>query len=158
MKRYKALLVLIVFISSVASAQQTTMPFFNIRMYGATGNGKAVDTKAINDAIDAAAKAGGGTVFFPAGTYLSYSIHLKSNISLYLDQGCELLAADSSAGGRYDDPEPGAGNAFQDFGHSHWHNSLIWGENLENVSILGPGTIDGKGLSRGFTGRRTGKE
>jgi polygalacturonase len=90
---------------------------------------------------------------FPAGTYLSYSIHLRSNISLYLDQGCELLAADSSAGGRYDDPEPGAGNAFQDFGHSHWHNSLIWGENLENVSILGPGIIDGKRLSRGFTMR-----
>jgi polygalacturonase len=74
-------------------------------MYGATGDGKTVDTKAINDAIDAAAKAGGGTVFFPAGTYLSYSIHLKSNISLYLDQGCRLLAADSSAGGRYDEAE-----------------------------------------------------
>jgi polygalacturonase len=125
MKRCTALLVLIVFISSVVSAQQTATPFFNIRMYGATGDGKTVDTKAINDAIDAAAKAGGGTVFFPAGTYLSYSIHLKSNISLYLDQGCRLLAADSLAGGRYDDAEPGAGNAFQDFGHSHGHNSLI---------------------------------
>jgi polygalacturonase len=104
MKRCTALLVLIVLISSVVSAQQTATPFFNIRMYGATGDGKTVDTKAINDAIDAAAKAG-GTVFFPAGTYLSYSIHLKSNISLYLDQGCRLLAADSSAGGRYDEAE-----------------------------------------------------
>ena len=123
----------------------------NIRDFGAKGDGKTVDTKAINDAIDAAVKQGGGTVFFPAGTFLSYSIHLKSNISLYLDQGCTLLAADSSDGGRYDEPEPGPGNRYQDYGHSHWHNSLIWGENLENVSILGPGTIHGKGLSRGFT-------
>jgi polygalacturonase len=124
--------------------------WFNIREYGAKGDGKTVDTKSINDAIDAAAQQGGGTVYFPAGTFLSYSIHLKSNIALYLDQGCVLLAADSSAGGRYDEPEPGPNNKFQDYGHSHWHNSLIWGENLENVSILGPGTIYGKGLSRGF--------
>ncbi len=123
----------------------------NIRDFGAKGDGKTVDTKAINDAIDAAAKQGGGTVYFPAGTFLSYSIHLKSNISLYLDQGCTLLAADSAAGGRYDEPEPGPDNKFQDYGHSHWHNSLIWGESLQNVSILGPGTIFGKGLSRGFT-------
>jgi polygalacturonase len=118
-----ALLIVSVFISSVASSQQTTTSAFNIRMFGATGNGTTVDSKAINDAIEAAAKAGGGTVYFPAGTYLSYSIRLKSNISLYLDQGCTLLAADSSAGGRYDDPEPGAGNAYQDFGHSHWHTA-----------------------------------
>src|SRR5687768_6226890 len=53
---------------------------FNIKDFGAKGDGKTVDTKAINDAIDAAAKAGGGTVLFPAGTFLSFSIHLKSNI------------------------------------------------------------------------------
>ena len=123
---------------------------FNIRDYGAKGDGNVVDSKAINDAIEAAVKVGGGTVYFPAGTYLSYSIRLKSNISLYLDQGCTILAADSSHGGRYDEPDPGPGNRFQDYGHSHWHNSLIWGENLENISILGPGTIYGKGLSRGF--------
>lgn len=132
-------------------AQQPAV--FNIRTYGAKGNGKAIDSKAINAAIEAASRAGGGTVYFPAGTYLSYSIHLKSNISLYLDQGSVLLAADTSAGGRYDEPEPnewGDRYHYQDFGHSHWHNSLIWGENLQNISILGPGLIDGLGLSRGF--------
>ncbi|MEJ7737456.1 MAG: glycosyl hydrolase family 28-related protein [Chitinophagaceae bacterium] len=129
------------FISSLVCAQQLAGPVFNIKMNGAAGDGKTNDTKAINDAIDAATKAGGGTVFFPAGTYLSYSIRLKSKISLYLDQGCTLLAADSAAGGRYDEPEPNEHDKFQDFGHSHWHNSLIWGENLENISILGPGTI-----------------
>jgi polygalacturonase len=152
MKKYHALWLLGMFIvSTVSSAQETTTGFFNIRMYGASGDGKTNDTKAINNAIDAAVKAGGGTVFFPAGIYLSYSIHLKSNISLFLGQGSTLQAADSSAGGRYDDPEINAHDKYQDFGHSHWHNSLIWGENLENISIFGPGTIYGKGLSRGFT-------
>jgi polygalacturonase len=155
LSKYLSLRACILFIVLVLS---TTMSFANpvqsnwlsIKDFGAKGDGKAVDSKAINDAIEAAVKTGGGTVYFPAGTYLSYSIHLKSNISLYLDQGCTLLGADSAAGGRYDDPETGATNGYQDYGHSHWHNSLIWGENLENVSILGPGTIYGKGLSRGF--------
>ena len=134
----------------VSFSQNASGPWINVKTFGATGNGKTVDTKAINDAIIAAAGSGGGTVYFPAGTYLSYSIHLKSNIALYFDQGCTLEGADVGSGGRYDDPEPGAGNPYQDFGHSHWHNSLIWGENLENVSIGGPGVIYGKGLSRGF--------
>ncbi|HZG26426.1 MAG TPA: glycoside hydrolase family 28 protein, partial [Chitinophagaceae bacterium] len=147
------LLILACLVSAVLVPAQpvTSKAWLNIRDFGATANDKKVDTKAINNAITAASKAGGGTVYFPAGTYLSYSIHLKSNIALYLDQGCTLQAAELSDGGKYDEPEPGAGNKFQDFGHSHWHNSLIWGENLENVSILGPGTIYGKGLSRGFS-------
>ncbi|MHA4846194.1 rhamnogalacturonidase [Flavitalea antarctica] len=124
--------------------------WFNIRDYGARGDGKSVDSKAINETINAASLAGGGTVYFPAGTYLSFSIRLKSNISLYLDQGSVLLAAEPGAAGRYDSVETGANNKFQDFGHSHWHNSLIWGENLDNISVLGPGLIYGKGLSRGF--------
>ena len=122
---------------------------YDVRAFGARGDGKSVDTRAINSAIDAASAAGGGTVHFPAGTYLSFSIHLKSNIALYLDQGATILAADpKEAKGSYDQPEPNQWDMYQDFGHSHWHNSLIWGENLENVSILGPGLIDGKGLTR----------
>ncbi|RYZ26344.1 MAG: glycoside hydrolase family 28 protein, partial [Chitinophagaceae bacterium] len=74
-----------------AKVARTGNSFYNIKDFGATGNGKTLDTKAINDAIDAAAKAGGGTVYFPAGTYLSFSIHLKSNIAFYLDQGSVLL-------------------------------------------------------------------
>ena len=126
---------------------------FDVRTFGAIGDGKTLDTGAINQAIDAAAAAGGGTVVFPAGTYASYSIHLKSNVGLYLDHGATLLAADppaEGAPGGYDAPEPNAFDKYEDFGHCHWHNSLIWGENLENVSILGPGRIFGKGLSRGF--------
>ena len=129
---------------------------FDVKKFGAKGDGKAVDTPAINRAIDAAAAAGGGTVFFSAGTYRCYSIRLKSNIALYLDQGATILAADPKDGdGKYDPPEPNQWDQYQDFGHSHWHNSLIWGENLENISILGPGRIWGKGLVRSGNQSRT---
>ena len=127
---------------------------FSVRNFGAVGDGKTVDTPAINHAIDAAAAAGGGTVYFPAGSYLSYSIHLKSNVVLYLDMGATILAADVPAegttSGGYDPAETNPGdNKFQDYGHSHWHNSLIWAEDQHNFGIIGPGLIFGKGLSRG---------
>ena len=122
----------------------------NVRAMGAAGDGRTVDTPAINKAIEAAAGAGGGTVLFPAGTYLCYSIHLKSNVALYLDRGATLLAGETGQGGNYDAAEenPEAGQ-YEDFGHRHWHNALLWGVGIENVSILGPGLIWGKGLSRG---------
>src|SRR5581483_11192955 len=130
-----------------------TAGVYDVRAFGAKGDGKALDTPAINKAIEAAAAAGGGTVRFPAGTYLSVSIRLKSHISLYIDQGATILAAAPSEGVAYDPPEPNpAGGKFQDFGHSHWHNGLIWGEGLENISILGPGLIWGKGLIRNDRG------
>ncbi|EOD64770.1 rhamnogalacturonidase [Amycolatopsis vancoresmycina] len=122
--------------------------FFDVTKFGAKGDGRTIDTAAINRAIDAAAVRG-GTVYFPAGTYASYSIHLKSNIALYLGANATILAAAPAGGKGYDPAEPGAGNPYQDFGHSHWHNSLIWGENLENVTIEGPGKIDGQGLVAG---------
>src|SRR5262245_29773805 len=138
---------------------QKQSPFtgaFEVKKFGAKGDGKALDSPAINKAIDAAAAAGGGTVLFTAGTYRSFSIRLKSNVGLYLDQGATILAADPKDGdGKYDLPEPNQWDQYQDFGHSHWHNSLIWGENLENISILGPGRIWGKGLVRTGSQSRT---
>jgi polygalacturonase len=122
---------------------------YDVKAFGARGDGKTLDTPAVNKAIEAAALAGGGTVYFPAGTYLCFSIRLKSNIGLYLDHGATILAADpKTTKGSYDLPEPNEWDMYQDFGHSHWRNSLIWGIGLENVSILGPGRIDGQGLTR----------
>jgi polygalacturonase len=123
---------------------------FDVRAFGAKGDGATIDSDAINRAIAAASAAGGGTVYFPAGTYASHSIRLRSHVGLYLDHGATLLAADTGKGRGFDPAEPGPGNAFQDFGHSHWHNSLIWGENIEDISITGHGRIDGRGLSRGL--------
>lgn len=131
-----------------------TSPEFNVCAFGATGGGKTLDTPAINEAIVAANGAGGGTVRFPAGTYLCYSIRLKSNVALYLEPGATILAASVPVEGRtsgaYDPAEPNVPwDKYQDYGHSHWHNSLIWGEGLKNIAILGTGLIWGKGLSRG---------
>jgi polygalacturonase len=188
---------------------------FNVRDHGATGDGHTLDTDAINRAILAADAAGGGTVYFPAGTYLSFSVRLRSRITLHLDRGAVLLAAGdpppgheeilamltadgilpgggagdsgsfyagdqfgsddlapapstpppvrpptslnqaleraakpaATAGPGYDAPEPNPHDQYQDHGHSHWHNSLIWGEDLEDVAIVGGGLIDGRGLT-----------
>ncbi len=231
---------------------------YNIRDFGATGDGLTIDSDAINRAIDAAAHNGGGTVYFPAGFYLCYSIRLKSGITLYLDQGSWIIADETPAAitalqprgnGRggprgaaagtastsivepapvtrgsgsatavvdatstgpnpadfpaplpsgtvadflakvppgskmYDLPEknmwtgigawrrpaqagvvaagsvtptdpppadqPPPAAQYQDSGHSFWQNSLIWGDGVTDVSILGPGIIYGRGLSRG---------
>jgi polygalacturonase len=152
--------------TAVPSAYAATKPsaaypagaIYDIRTYGAVGDGKAVDSPAINKAIEAAAAAGGGTVYFPAGTWLSFSIRLKSHVNLHLSQGATILAADSPKpgettgynGGTYDAAEPNdPWTPYQDYGHNHWHNSLIWGESINDVSITGPGLIWGKGLSRG---------
>src|SRR5947208_3960891 len=77
-------------ISQFCAAQ--TAPFFNVKDYGATGNGSTIDTPAINSAIIAANAAGGGTVTFPAGNYLSVSIHLTNNVMLYLSNSAVILA------------------------------------------------------------------
>jgi polygalacturonase len=140
--------------SCMAPSTETTKPAatFNVKSFGAVGDGKALDTAAINKAIDAAASAGGGAVVFSAGDYLCYTIHLKSHVTLQLDSGATIVAAepspDLSVG--YDAPEPNPTTEYyEDFGHSHWHNSLIVGENLEDIGIVGSGRIYGRGLSRG---------
>jgi polygalacturonase len=120
---------------------------FNVRDYGALGDGTNLDSPAINHAIEAAAQAGGGTVLLPAGTYLSGSIRLHSNIHLLIDAGATLLGAPQDKNA-YDETEPFTLGGYQDGGHCFFHNSLIWGENLTNVSVTGQGTISGGGLVR----------
>ncbi len=158
-------------VSHAVVAPGATPMIFDVRTFGATGSGKTLDTSAINRAIEAAAAAGGGLVFFPAGQYLCFSIRLKSYVGLYLSQGTVIVAADSpkpgeqtgQMGGVYDAAEPenrtaafGSIEQYQDYGHNHWHNSLIWGEGIHDVSITGPGRIFGKGLSYGGAHERRG--
>ena len=135
-------------ISGVLAANAGTNGWYNVNDFGAKGDGQTVNTAAINAAIDEAARHGGGTIFFPAGNYLSFSIHLQNNISLYLDQGACLIEAKEGDGGGYDDPEPNTPfDAYQDFGHNHWKNSLIWGIGLQDISIRGEGLIWGRDLT-----------
>jgi hypothetical protein len=122
--------------ATAPSAQQT----FNVRTYGATGDGTTNDTPAVNAAITAANTAGGGTVEFPAGNYRAgSSIHLLSNVTLQLDKGATVLGAASG----YDPAEPNPYDQYQDYGHSHFHDAMIWGDNLSNIGFVGQGTIDG---------------
>jgi polygalacturonase len=130
-----------------AATAPTNSVVFNVRAYGAMGDSKTLDSPAINKAIDACAVAGGGTVLMPAGTYLSGSIHLKSNIRLLIDAGATILGAPQDMKA-YDEKEPYALGGYQDGGHCYFHNSLIWGENLTNVFITGNGMINGGGLVR----------
>lgn len=116
-------------------------------------------TDAINAAIVAAHARGGGEVVLPAGRHLSFSIRLLSGVTLRLEEGCVLEAADPARhGGAYDPAEPNPHDLWQDFGHSHWHNSLIWGEDVKDVAIIGPGRIDGAGLTREGPGSRWRKQ
>jgi polygalacturonase len=135
-----------------AAPEMGTGHWYDVRAYGARGDGKTLDSDAINRAILAAGDGGGGSVFFPPGTYVSASIRLKSNITLYLAAGATIEAVDDKTA-HYDLPEPndwGDKFHYQDYGHSHWQNSLIWGIGLHDVAILGPGLIHGKGLNPGF--------
>jgi polygalacturonase len=96
------------FILLTLAAQAAPPDTYNVRAYGAKGDSVTLDSDAINRAIAAAAKSGGGTVLLPAGRYRSYSIRLRSHVALYLDQGAVLLAATPVGNVGYDAPEPAA--------------------------------------------------
>ncbi len=126
---------------------------YDVTDFGAKGDGVTLDSPAINAAIMKAAADGGGQVYLPAGTYLSGSIRLKSNIDLHLSAGCTILAAPPEMNA-YDESESFGGfPEYQDGGHTYFHNSLIWAEGETNVSITGHGMIDGKGLTKKDTER-----
>jgi len=121
---------------------------FDVRDFGAKGNGMTLDHLAINKAIEAATAVGGGQVVLPAGTYLCGSIRLKNNVDLHLMAGARILAAPASMKA-YDESESFGGfPEYQDGGHTYFHNSLIWAEGQQNVSITGQGMIDGEGLTK----------
>lgn len=146
MKLYNLALTLILslFISN------SSAKVINVKSFGAVGDGKHIETKAFNRAIEKASKHPGDIVYVPAGQYRCYSIHLKSNVTIKLDKDATILAAVPDELNGYDAPEHNPDSVYQDFGHSHWHNSLIWGEGLENVTLCGEGMIDGTDvLTRG---------
>ena len=104
---------------------------FDVRDLGARGDGKTLDTAAIQQALDQCGKAGGGIVRLTSGTYLSKPIYLRNQTTLQLDAGATLIATDE----REDFVNPG-GRGFVAF---------INGSNLTNVTITGKGAIDGSG-------------
>lgn len=113
-------------------------PVASILDYGAVGDGQTLNTPAIQAAIEACSQAGGGTVYVPAGDYVTGSVILRSNLTLYLDAGATLLGSEDA----------------NDYAviHGRWegtsrrtHAPLIGGNGLENIAVVGRGTVDGKG-------------
>ena len=141
---WSLLLMLLVISAGALSAE------YNVTDFGAIGDGKTLSHQAINAAIDSCVAKGGGRVTVPAGVYLCGSIRLKSNVELHLEAGATILAAPKEMNA-YDEPESWEGTAYQDGGHTYFHNSLIWAVGQHNISITGHGTIDGRGMTRNDT-------
>ena len=134
----KGIIVLWLFVATMGMSVQAQQ-YYNVLDYGGSNDSTGLNTEAIAKAIDAAASKGGGTVYFPAGKYITGPIHFKSNITLFIDAGAELHFSD-------------------DFDHylpmveSRWEGTevtnfspLIYGTDLENIAIVGRGLIDGHG-------------
>ncbi len=117
----------------------TSPHVFNVSDYGAVGDGKTVNTKAIQAAVDACARAGGGRVVVPGGTFISGPIFLKSNIEFHLTAGAVLRG----------DPDMSAYGPVDLKAHGHHINafqaSLITAVQCHNVSVTGRGMLDGNG-------------
>jgi polygalacturonase len=111
---------------------------FNVREFGAVGDGLTLDSRALQAAIDSCAQRGGGTVYLPAGRYLSGSLFLRNDITLHLDSGAVILGSENPA----DYPVV---HARWEGKHQDTHAPLIAGQNLKNIAVTGRGTIDGRG-------------
>ncbi|TDH28818.1 glycoside hydrolase family 28 protein [Segetibacter sp. 3557_3] len=124
---------------SLLAITTNAQQFYNVITYGAKNDSSRIATKAIAAAIAAASKKGGGTVYFPAGKYLTGPIHLKSNITIFIDAGAELHFSDN-----FDNYLPMV--------QSRWEGTdvvnfspLFYAYKAENITIRGRGLINGHG-------------
>ncbi len=109
---------------------------YNVVEFDASPDGKKKNTREIQRAIDACHASGGGVIYFPPGVYSSGTLFLKSNVTLYLEAGATLLGSRDMK-----DYFPKATARYAESAYGY----LLYGENLENVSLAGRGVIDGSG-------------
>ncbi len=129
---------LLLITTTLAAAAQAA-GVFDIRDYGAVGDGATLDTPAIHKAIEACAAAGGGQVLLPPGRYLSGTVHLKSRMTLFLEAGATLIGTTNLD--QYQHPT--LPSFLPEAKWGKWHRALILGDGLEDISIAGQGVIDG---------------
>ncbi len=125
------LFVTVSLVFSVASCEKKRARSFCITDFGAVGDGQTVNTNAVTNAVKACADAGGGTVTVPAGTYLTGSFELFSNVNLHLEAGARLKGSTNLSDYRLADRTYG----------------LIRAKDADNIAITGPGIIDGSGTT-----------
>jgi polygalacturonase len=118
-----------------------TEEMYDVLDYGAKPGGKMLCTKSIQKAIDVCSQSGGGTVYFPPGTFLSGTIYFKTDVTLRLAAGSTLLGSKNLK------DYPSTVQSFRSYTDNYTDKSLIYGENIERIAITGSGTIDGQGAS-----------
>lgn len=114
-----------------AAAQENS--FFSITSRGAVGDGKTLNTRAIQQTIDACAASGGGTVYVPPGVFKTGTLFLKSHLRLFLDAGAVLKGSENLRDYHAYEIQP----------YGKYHYGILYGDSLEDVTLAGPGTIDG---------------
>lgn len=123
----------------VAEAHGPSSRIFNVREFGAVGDGVTLDTPAIQKAIEACAAVGGGQVVLPPGRYLSGTVHLRSHITLVLEAGARLVGTTNL--NAYQHPTPP--EYLPEARWGKWHRGLLVAQGQEHIAIVGSGTIDG---------------
>lgn len=136
MKKISAIFISVLIALSCGLQAQTST--FNVKKYGAKGNGKRIESPAIQKAIDACHKAGGGTVIVPKGTYLSATIQLKDNVTLHLEKDALILGTTDYKA--YDNLDPFTEGLGIEVGRA-----LLVAVDAHNIGLTGEGAIDGQG-------------
>ena len=130
------ILILLFLEANILASERTSI--YNVSDHGATGDGKTLDTKAIQEAIDQCAKEG-GKVYLPSGIYLSGSLRLKSNVTIEISGGATLLGSTNIK-----DYEENIAK-IRSYNDSFLRHSLLYAEDVQNITITGRGVIDGQG-------------
>ncbi len=120
---------------TMAGVTPGAFPVYNIKDYGAMGDNTTLNAKAIQTAIDQAAATGGGTVFFPPGDYVTGTIRLRDNVTVYLENGCTVWGSKD----------------LNDYDTEHKH--LFYAKGAKNIVLCGQGAINGNGPSFWDKGR-----
>lgn len=142
MQKKQSLYILLILVVLCIQVKAIDIP---ITKYGAKGDGKSVNTKAIQKAIDECTKTG-GTVIVPQGRFVTGTIYLKSNVTLFLEKGALMLGSIDSLDYTPNSPTTvTCVSTHSRNGKSKLNYALIYAEDQDNISICGPGTIDGQG-------------
>lgn len=114
---------------------------YHVKDFGASGDGKQLDSVYIQKAIDTCAEQGGGTVLISPGTYLCGTMHLKSHVHVLIEKGAVVLGSENMAD--FDPYEEDPSNCtYQDRSHSYFHHSLFHADGVSDIALSGFGTID----------------